>query len=56
VRGVYREIVVPERIVWTARLEEDGAPEAELLMTVAFVEQGWQDSAHCRSSSIQNGS
>ena len=36
VRGIYREIVVPEQIVWTARLEEDSAADAELLMTITF--------------------
>lgn len=35
VHGVYREIVVPERIVWTAILEGDGN---EMVTTVTFAD------------------
>ncbi len=35
VKGVYREIVAPERIVWTGTLEDDGN---ETMMTVTFAE------------------
>lgn len=37
--GVYREIVAPERLVQTfAWLDEDGRPEAEMLVTVTLTE------------------
>ena len=40
-RGVYREIVEPERIVFTFAWENaDGTPGHELLTTVTFDEQG----------------
>ena len=40
-RGVYREIVEPERLVFTwAHENEDGAPGHETLVTVTFAEQG----------------
>ena len=40
-RGVYREIVEPERIVFTFAWENaDGNPSHELLTTVTFAEQG----------------
>ena len=40
-RGVYREIVEPERIVFTFAWENaNGAPGHELLTTVTFAEQG----------------
>jgi uncharacterized protein YndB with AHSA1/START domain len=38
VRGVYREIVVPARIVWTSRREEE--PGSEKLMTITFEDEG----------------
>jgi uncharacterized protein YndB with AHSA1/START domain len=39
--GVYKEIVEPERIVFTsAALDEAGHPMFELLTTVTFAEQG----------------
>jgi uncharacterized protein YndB with AHSA1/START domain len=39
-RGVYREIVEPERLVFTfAWEEEDGRPGHETLITVTFVER-----------------
>jgi uncharacterized protein YndB with AHSA1/START domain len=40
-QGVYREIVPPERIVFTFAWEDgDGNPGHELLTTVTFAEQG----------------
>lgn len=40
-RGVYREIVEPERIVFTFAWEDaDGNPGPELLTTVTFAEEG----------------
>jgi uncharacterized protein YndB with AHSA1/START domain len=40
-RGVYREIVPPERIVFTFSWEDvDGKPGHELLTTVTFAEHG----------------
>jgi len=40
-RGVYREIVEPERIVFTFAWEnKDGRPRHELLTTVTFAEEG----------------
>jgi uncharacterized protein YndB with AHSA1/START domain len=38
VRGVYREIVVPERIVWTSLREEE--PGSDKLMTIVFEDEG----------------
>ena len=38
--GIYREIVEPERIVFTFRWEEDGERGRENLITVTFAEQG----------------
>jgi uncharacterized protein YndB with AHSA1/START domain len=41
VRGVFREIVEPQRLVFTyAHENEDGAPGHETLVTVTFAEQG----------------
>jgi uncharacterized protein YndB with AHSA1/START domain len=38
-RGVYREVVVPERLVFTSAWEDgDGAPGHETLVTVTFAE------------------
>jgi uncharacterized protein YndB with AHSA1/START domain len=40
-RGVYREIIAPERIVFTFAWEDaDGNPGHELLTTVTFAEHG----------------
>jgi uncharacterized protein YndB with AHSA1/START domain len=39
-RGIYREIVEPERIVFTFSWEEDGERGLENLITVTFAEQG----------------
>jgi len=40
-QGVYREIVEPERIVFTwDRAETEGAPGAGTIVTVTFAEQG----------------
>ena len=39
-RGIYREIVKPERIVFTFSWEEDGERGRENLITVTFAEQG----------------
>ena len=39
-RGIYREIVKPERIVFTFSWEEDGERGHENLITVTFAEQG----------------
>jgi uncharacterized protein YndB with AHSA1/START domain len=42
-RGVYREILEPERIVFTFAWEDaDGNPGHQLLTTVTFVEEGTQ--------------
>lgn len=38
-QGVYREIVPPERLVFTFAWEEDGVPGHETLVTVTFAEQ-----------------
>lgn len=41
VRGVYREIVAPERLVYTwAWLDENGMPGHETLITVTFADHG----------------
>jgi uncharacterized protein YndB with AHSA1/START domain len=41
VRGVYREIIPPERLVFTwAWLDESGSPGHETLVTVTFEEEG----------------
>jgi uncharacterized protein YndB with AHSA1/START domain len=39
-RGIYREIVAPERIVFTFSWEEEGERGRENLVTVTFAEQG----------------
>jgi len=39
-RGIYREIMEPERIVFTFSWEEDGERGRENLVTVTFAEQG----------------
>lgn len=39
-RGIYREIVEPERIVFTFSWEEEGERGRENLVTVTFAEQG----------------
>lgn len=39
-RGVYREVVPPERLVFTYADEEDGAFGPETLVTVRFAEEG----------------
>jgi uncharacterized protein YndB with AHSA1/START domain len=36
--GVYREVVVPERLAFTYQTEEDGALDDETLVTVTFEE------------------
>jgi uncharacterized protein YndB with AHSA1/START domain len=38
-QGVYREIVEPERVVFTFAWEEDGEPSHETLVTVTFAEE-----------------
>lgn len=38
VQGVYREIVEPERIVFTVMAEEDGKPGPETVATVTFAD------------------
>ncbi len=40
VGGVYREIVPPERLVFTFAWEEEGERGLETLVTIAFAEQG----------------
>ena len=42
-RGIYREIVEPERIVFTFSWEEEGERGRENLVTVTFAEQGGKD-------------
>ena len=39
-RGIYREIVAPERIAFTFSWEEEGERGRENLVTVTFAEQG----------------
>jgi uncharacterized protein YndB with AHSA1/START domain len=39
-RGIYREIVEPERLVFTFSWEEDGERGRETMITVTFGEQG----------------
>ena len=38
--GVYREVVVPERLVFTYRTESAGVTDSETLMTVTFADLG----------------
>lgn len=38
--GTYREVVAPERLVYTFAWEEDGRPGHETLLTVTFAETG----------------
>ena len=39
-RGVYREVVPPERLVFTFAWEEDGERGLDTLVTVTFADQG----------------
>jgi uncharacterized protein YndB with AHSA1/START domain len=39
-RGIYREIVEPERLVFTFSWEEDGERGRETMITITFGEQG----------------
>jgi uncharacterized protein YndB with AHSA1/START domain len=39
-RGVFREVVAPERLVFTFAWDEDGERGLETLVTVTFAEQG----------------
>ena len=39
-RGVYREVVVPERLVFTYRTESAGVTDSETLVTVTFADLG----------------
>ena len=40
-QGIYREVVAPERLVFThAWLDADGKPEKETLVTITFAERG----------------
>ena len=39
-RGIYREIMAPERIVFTFSWEEEGERGLENLVTITFAEQG----------------
>jgi uncharacterized protein YndB with AHSA1/START domain len=38
-QGVYREVVAPERLVFTFAWEDQGAPGHQMLVTVTFAEQ-----------------
>ena len=47
-QGVYREIVEPERLVFTWAWEDaEGKPGHETLLTVTFAEQGERRSSPC---------
>jgi len=52
--GEYREIVPPERLVWTMRF--DGAPGAEALETLTFVEKDGKTTVTCTTlhTSVEN--
>ena len=53
-RGVYREIVEPERIVFTFAWEgPHGIPRNELLTTVTFAEQGTKTRLTLRQSGFE---
>ena len=55
-RGVYREIVEPERIVFTFAWEDaDGNPRHELLTTVTFDRPRRADTADTASGDVRNG-
>ena len=55
VRGTYREIVEPERLVFTHAWEdEDGKPGLETLVSVAFAEQAGQTTMHFHQATFDS--
>jgi uncharacterized protein YndB with AHSA1/START domain len=53
-RGVYREIVAPERLVFTYAWEDaDGRPRHETLVSVIFVELGGQTELTLRQAGFE---
>ncbi len=56
-RGVYQEIVEPERLVYTFSWDqEDGAPGHETLVTITFEEQGGKTLMTLRQVRLRNDS
>lgn len=55
VQGVYREIVVPERLVFThAWLDDKGKPGHETLVTVTFAERGGKTAVTLRQAVFES--
>jgi uncharacterized protein YndB with AHSA1/START domain len=52
--GVYREIVPPERLVFTFAWEEEGERGLETLVTITFVEQGTKTLMTFRQAPFQS--
>ncbi len=53
--GVFREVVAPERIVFTFKWDDDGERGIENLVTVTFAEQGGKTLMTLRQSPFQSG-
>ena len=53
--GVYREIVPPERLVFTFAGEEEGERGLETLVTITFAERGGKTHMTFRQSPFQSG-
>ena len=50
-QGVYREVVAPERLVFThAWLDADGKPDKETLVTITFAERGRKTELNLRQT------
>lgn len=54
--GVYREIVPPERLVFTFAWEEEGERGLETLVTIAFTERGGKTHMVFRQAPFQSDS
>ena len=53
--GVYREIVPPERLVFTFAWEEEGERGLETLVTITFAERGGKTHMTFRQTPFQSG-
>ena len=53
-RGVFREVVAPERLVFTFAWEEDGERGLETLVTVTFADEGGKTRMTLRQTPFQS--
>lgn len=53
-RGVFREVVAPERLVFTFAWEEDGERGLEALVTVTFADEGGKTRMTLRQAPFQS--